>query len=370
MRNRWSAEEAGEFIDRYTAAWGEGLALRTYSSRLLGAEQSLVLHGGGNTSFKGTFRDVLGNEIPALFVKASGYDLSVIEPEGHPGLDLTFLRRLRGLADLPDEAMATELGAHLLRPCSASPSIESLVHAFLPAAFIDHTHADAILALTNREDGERVVRDALGGDLVVLPYVRPGFKLALAAAAAFDAAPPGCRGMVWMHHGLMTWGETARQSYDTMIEVVSKAEEYLARPGSRRSTVVASTPLAAALGRVVEVAPIVRGLLAQPGADAGGSRQRVVVRPVVTREILDFLDADGAKTLALTPPLTSDHLIRTKALPLWIDNPPYGDTEALQREIAAAIDRYACRVPGRTWTGSPPVCRRVCSRSIRFPASS
>src|SRR5439155_20730386 len=123
---------------------------------------------------------------------------------GHPGLDLDYLRKLRAVAELGDEAMANELRTHLFDARSPTPSLETLVHAFLPEKFIDHTHADAILALTNQIDGERIARDALGDDVIVLPYVRPGFQLARAVAAAYEARPQS-RGMVWMRHGVMTW---------------------------------------------------------------------------------------------------------------------------------------------------------------------
>src|SRR5213594_1504642 len=192
MRSRWSDEEAAAVVAGYGARWGEELALRTYTSRLLGAEDRLVLHGGGNTSVKRIFTNRLGEAVPAIYVKASGHD----------------------------EAMANELRTHLFDARSATPSLETLVHAFVPETFVDHTHADAILALSNQAGGERVVREALGDDVVVLGYVRPGFQLARAAADAYEANP-GRRAMVWMRHGLMTWGPTARAAYETMIEVVT-----------------------------------------------------------------------------------------------------------------------------------------------------
>ncbi len=160
--------------------------------------------------------------------------MATIEPQGHAGLDLGYLRRLRALAALDDGAMVDQLRTHLLRADSPTPSIEALVHAFLPGVFIDHTHADAVLLLTNREDGEATVAEALGPDVIVVPYVTPGFKLALAAAEALDAHP-GARAMVWAHHGIVTWGDTARASYETMIELVSRAEEWAAARRAARA---------------------------------------------------------------------------------------------------------------------------------------
>src|SRR5215468_1789064 len=263
MRSRWSDDEAARFVARYGSRWGEDLALRTYTSRLLGADDRLVLHGGGNTSVKGTFLNRLNEEVPALYVKASGHDLATIEPEGLPGLDLGYLRKLRALPQLDDEAMLNELRTHLFDARSATPSVETLVHAFLPATYVDHTHADAILALTNQTDGERLVSEALGDQVAVLGYVRPGFQLARAVADAYEAHR-NVRGMVWMRHGLVTWGPNARASYEAMIDLVTRAEEYLARKRTGRPTGATQGRLEEARARVRVVAPVLRGALAEP----------------------------------------------------------------------------------------------------------
>jgi len=340
MLNRWSDQDATTFIDRYRAAWGEDLALRTYSARLLGAEPGLVLHGGGNTSVKATYRDVLGRTVPAIFVKASGRDMSAMEPGDQPALDLEYLRRLRALADLPDEEMVNELRTHLFRHDSPTPSIETLVHAFLPARFVDHTHADAILTLTNQAGGQQIVREALGDDVIVVEYVKPGFRLAARSAAAYDQAP-GKRAMVWMHHGLVTWGDSARDSYAAMIDVVNRAEAFIARKASRSVQVVSSTPVERAEARLAGVAPIVRGLLAGPSAEDDSSRARVILQPLITGEVLDLLGSEGARDLLVTPPLTTDHLIRTKALPAWVNEPAYDDPVRLRDQLAGAVTTYA-----------------------------
>ena len=340
MQNRWRDEEAAQFVEKYGARWGEDLALRTYASRLLGAEEGLVLHGGGNASVKGMHTNLLGERVPAIYVKASGYNMAAIEPDGHPGLDLEYLRKLRALPELSDAQMRDEFRTHLLNAHAPTPSLESLVHAFLPPKYIDHTHADAILTLTNQTRGEELVREALGDEVIVLEYVRPGFQLAKAAAAAFEANP-GRKAMVWMRHGLLTWGETARESYDTMIELVSRVEEFLAKRAAKPLTVKVSTPLSVAQERLPRVAPMVRGLLAQPAEDADQSYRRVILQPLLNREVLDFLASDRGREIALTPPLTSDHLIRTKAWPLWIDSPDYDEVDKLRTQITRAIQEYS-----------------------------
>jgi len=342
MKNRWRDEDAAQFATKYTPHWGEDLALRVYSSRLLGAEEELVLHGGGNTSVKGTHRNLLGEQVSAIFVKASGFNMATIEPEGFPGLDLEYLKKLRALPELADVVMLEELRAHLFLASAPTPSVESLVHAFLLPQYIDHTHADAILALTNQPNGEQFVREALGDSVTVLPYVRPGFKLAKAVAAASDAHPQA-RGMVWIKHGIVTWGKTARESYETMIELVTRAEEFVVKRGSRPLAVRAATESSTAQERLVRVAPILRGLLAQPSGDADRPFRRVILQPLVNREVLDFVDSDRGRELALTPPLTSDHLIRTKALPLWVDSPDYDDCAVLQEQLQAAVRDYSAQ---------------------------
>ena len=339
MKSRWSEAEAANYVAEYEPEWGEDLALRTYTSRLIGQEQDIVLHGGGNTSVKGQWRNVLGETIPAIFVKASGCDLAEIRPEVHAPLDLEYLRRLRTLESLPDDRMANEFRTHVLDCRAPSPSIETLAHAFLPAKFVDHTHADAILALTNQVGGAEKVRDALGEGIIVLPYVRPGFDLAREAIKALGASP-GARGMVWMQHGLVTWGETARESYERTIELVNAAEQYLDGNARRRLTVKVATSTETAAARLEQVAPMVRGLLAQATGDDNRPWRRMIVSSLTGREVLDFVDSDEGKRLALTPPLTSDHLIRTKSLPLWVDEPDYNDLEKLRGQVEEAIKEY------------------------------
>jgi rhamnose utilization protein RhaD (predicted bifunctional aldolase and dehydrogenase)/NAD(P)-dependent dehydrogenase (short-subunit alcohol dehydrogenase family) len=355
MRSKWSDDEAAGFVARYGPEWGEPLALRTYSSRLLGGEPALVLHGGGNSSVKARWANVLGDDLVAVFVKASGTDMATIEPFGHPGLDLEYLRRLRALPDLDDAVMVAELRAHLLRADDPTPSIEALVHAFLPGIYIDHTHADAILALTNQDDGEAVVGRALGEDVIVLPYTTPGFKLALAAAAALKARPSAW-GMVWAHHGIVTWGSSARDSYDLMINLVSRAEHFLQhnrgphgakipvpRQGaaSEAGTVRGSKVRAGLDARPVEVATILRGLLAADSGDTDRPHRRVILQTLADPEMLAVLSAPWAREALVTPPLTTDHLIRTKALPLWIDSLHHGDEAALREQLRTAVEQYS-----------------------------
>jgi len=316
------------------------LALRTYTTRLLGSDEALVLHGGGNTSLKGTHHNVFGQETPALFMKASGFNLGTIEPEGHTPMDLEYLMRLCGLPELSDDAMAGEFQTHRLVPNAAAPSIETLSHAYIPAKYIDHTHADAILVLTNQPEGDKLIREALGEGVAMVDYVKPGFKLAKAVIATYDAHL-GCHALVWMQHGIMTWGETGREAYSAMIDLVTRAEDFAARRASRPLVVVMPTSLADAEKRLASVAPVVRGLLAQPSGDADRPYRRMILQPLVNHETLDFLGSDRGKELALTPTLTSDHLVRTKPLPLWVDGPDYSNPAQFRDQVLKGLEVYA-----------------------------
>ena len=340
MKNRWSDTEADAFIDRYGESHGEELARRTYTSRLIGAEPTLVLHGGGNTSLKASVRNVFGEEVPALFIKASGHDLATIDPEGHVPVDLRAMERLRVLDHLEDEAMVNELRTHLFTHDAATPSIETPVHAFLPGRFVDHTHADAILCLSNQLGGEQHLRNALGEEIPILPYVHPGFQLAREVALA-QAAAPNARAMVWSHHGIIVWGDSAKENYDHMIDLVSRAEAYIESQQSRPLKAKQATSAETAEKRLARIAPLLRGRLAREGEDPDGPRRRIVLRPLLTPQARALTDAENGRAIALSPPLTSDHLIRTHLLSAWVDEPAYEDEEKLAAQIDAAIATYA-----------------------------
>lgn len=304
MQSRWSDDEAAVYVARYAATWGEDMALRVYTSRLIGAEPSLVLHGGGNTSVKGEVTDVLGDRIPALFVKGSGWDLGTIEPQGFPAVQLEHLRRMCRLPALSDEVMINEQRTHLFEASAPNPSIEALLHAFLPQRFVDHSHADAILLLTNHPDGEAHVRAALGDDVLLVPYVKPGFDLAVACARLLEANP-GCTSMVLMQHGLFTWGETAREAYEHHIALVSRAEAYVAARPAQRAARPAGEAVEVAQARAARLAPLLRGALGRGGL-------RCVLEHRVDADVLALVDDPRLDRWAAAGPLTPDHVIRTK----------------------------------------------------------
>src|SRR6476469_6321375 len=241
MQNRWSAAEARRFVEHYgRQGHGADLALRVYTSRLLGAEPALVLHGGGNTSVKSRVRDVAGDDVDVLYVKGSGWDMAAIEPAGLPAVRLAPLRRLQALDRLGDEDMVNALRCNLLDAAAPTPSVETLLHAFLPHAYVDHTHANAVLALSDQPDGLEICRDVFGDAMTVVDYVMPGFRLAKAVTLAFDRRPD-VEGIVLHKHGIFTFGDGAEQAYERMILMVTLAEARIAR-GRAVVPVAASLP--------------------------------------------------------------------------------------------------------------------------------
>jgi len=338
VKSLWSDQVANGLVEQYRESCGEELALRTYSARLIGSDPSLVLHGGGNTSVKIRVQDIFGEPQEAIFVKASGYDLASIEPKGHAGLEWAPLRRLESLPALSDEEMVRQVRARLLDYRSANPSIETLAHAFIPETFVDHSHADAILALGNRADGRSLVEEALGSEYLVLDYIEPGFELAKATAEAYRGAP-GSKGIVWLRHGVMTWGKTARESYERMIEAVDRAERFLE---SKRggSVEVTGQELDAAWERYRRLVPVIRGLLARPTGNPDRPMRPPVLLPLIEESVLSVIASKGFREIALTPAVTSDHLIRTKAYPLWVDDPLLDDPERFRSQLGEQIARF------------------------------
>jgi rhamnose utilization protein RhaD (predicted bifunctional aldolase and dehydrogenase)/NAD(P)-dependent dehydrogenase (short-subunit alcohol dehydrogenase family) len=267
--------------------------------------------------------------------------------------------------------MAREIRTHLFDHRSATPSIETLVHAFIQGKFVDHSHADAILALTNQKEGQQLVEEALGSDLVIVEYVKPGFELAKAVAEV-SAANPDKKGMVWMKHGLVTWGETARESYEAHIRSVTLAEEFLAAKSSGLSNKEDVTSEEVAARRWTRLAPILRGLLAEETGIPDRPYQPVVLRALTDRDTLNFVDSEKGKKLALSPPLTADHLIRTKAFPMWVEDPAYDDEEVLKEQLEKAIEEFRSSYDSyldRFWEGVEKGLRRFSSnpRAIVLP---
>ncbi|HXU10879.1 MAG TPA: class II aldolase/adducin family protein, partial [Candidatus Binatia bacterium] len=311
MQNHWRDEEAGSL---------SGLNLLVYRSRLIGRDTNLVVWGGGNTSIKHEETDFRGRKVRILRIKGSGSDLKSIEPKHFPGIRLDDLEPLEQRASMSDEEMVAWLVHCLMEPQSPRPSIETLLHGFVPHPHIDHTHADAILALTNTADGRRQVEQAFGQDAVWVPYRRPGFALSKEVAEAVRAHPKA-RCVVLEKHGLITWGKSAKESYDATIEMNTRAEEHARQRAAGKAVfgpaARAVLPREARRAVVARIAPRLRGLLSgrPPGA------ARAILRFDDGDDVLEFVSSRSARELCQAGPATPDHLLYTKPRPLFVEPP-------------------------------------------------
>ena len=278
-----------------------------HGSRILGREPSFVLHGGGNTSVKHGWNDITGRSIEALFVKGSGWDLATIEPAGFAPLRLSRLHELLDLDELPDTAMARELAAAKLDPGAPQPSVEALLHAYLPFPAVQHSHADAIVAMTNTADGEANCREIYGDDVVVIPYVMPGFDLARAVRELWpDQAGDSTVGMVLLNHGLFTFGADTRQALSRHVELIERCEHWLRDQAAPR----AANPPAAVLA-------IDRLDLGRIRADVSRAAGRAMITTVHQGPaVAALLYREDWGDLSQRGPLTPDHVLRTKRLPM------------------------------------------------------
>jgi rhamnose utilization protein RhaD (predicted bifunctional aldolase and dehydrogenase)/NAD(P)-dependent dehydrogenase (short-subunit alcohol dehydrogenase family) len=300
VQSLWNEPEAAG----YTTAIG----LRVYTSRLLGRDATLVLHGGGNTSVKIRARNLLGEEEEILHVKGSGWDLETIEAAGFAPVRMAHLLKLARLEALTDPQMVNELATQVTRAGAPAPSVEAILHAILPFPYVDHTHADALLAITNTPDGERRAREIYGADTVIIPYVMPGFDLARECARRFAAeAHQGTLGMVLMNHGIFSFGATARESYERMIALVTRAEDYLARHGAW------DLPRPAADGVPQTLRTELARLRREISVCAGSP---VILSVHSDPKYLAFARRSDAARLTQQGPATPDHVIRTKRVPM------------------------------------------------------
>src|SRR5437764_6565667 len=253
MENLWKSSDAKAAIGQHAKKGiGKDLALRVYTTRLLGGEPRLVLHGGGNTSVKTRLADVTGEAVEVLCVKGSGWDMGTIEAPGLPAVRLAPLGSLLGLQALSDEDMVNIQRSNLLDSKSPNPSVETLLHAFLPHKFIDHTHSNAVLALTDQPDGEALATDVYGKRAALVPYVMPGFALAKKCSEV-GQANPDVEGLILLKHGIFSMGDTAEEAYVRMIDLVTLAEQRLAKTTRK---IFPGVTLPAKIASLADVAPI------------------------------------------------------------------------------------------------------------------
>ncbi len=339
MQSKWSDTKAKEFAVRYAPKGvNEDLAVRTYTTRLLGSDPKMVLHGGGNTSVKTVIKDQLGEDVDVICIKGSGWDMGVIEPAGLPAVRLAPLRKLRKLDKLSDEDMVNFQRINLLDSSAPNPSVETLLHAFLPHKFIDHVHSTAVLALTDQPDNKALVQEVYGGRVAYVPYTIPGFALAKSVADVFDKNP-GVEGLVLLQHGIFTVGDSARQAYERMIEFVTLAEERLTR--QRKS--LAQVKLPANLASVPQIAPILRGAVAIEKNANAGTAKRQLLDFRTNAQILNYVNGAELARYSQVGVVTPDHTIRTKNWPVIVPAPEAGKVEEWSKDVHEAVAAYVAR---------------------------
>jgi len=340
MINLFNKKDAEAFVKKH-AFLSEALALRIYTSRLIGANNDLVLHGGGNTSVKLTSKNILGEEKNVIFIKGSGMDLSTIGQDGFVGLNMEPLQRLRNVKHLTDEVMLNQLRIHRIDASAPNPSVEALLHIFLPHTYIDHTHADSILILTNQKNGKCIVKEALGDKVLVISYIMSGLPLAKAMMNQYEKNPD-IEAIVVMNHGIFTFDDSAKTSYKNMVAYVSKAETYIKEQtkGKRFNTISKVRRLreksASAIQRVTQV---IRGECAH-GQDLNTGKLRRFC--IEIRDGWDLIEASlckEAEEICDSGVLTPDHAIRTKNKMAYIPSVPADDV-ALKQLVHRVIHAY------------------------------
>ncbi|MDH5218811.1 MAG: class II aldolase/adducin family protein, partial [Gammaproteobacteria bacterium] len=298
MQSLWSDSEA--------TSYKTDLELRVYTSRLLGRDSSLVLHGGGNTSVKIREKNILGQDEDILYVKGSGWDLATIEAPGFAPVRMKHLIELAKLPALSDPQMVNELKTHMTNASAPTPSVEAILHATLPFKFVDHTHADALVTVTNNPNGRKYIEEIYGDSVVIIDYIMPGFDLARQCAKQFaEEAHAGTLGMVLMNHGIFSFAEDAKESYERMIALVARAEDFIKAKGAWDLSFSARNVSvdAQAIARLRNDISITAGF-------------PMIVARDDSEKAASFSQRDDVTTISQQGPATPDHVIRTKPIPM------------------------------------------------------
>ena len=331
MKNNWSNNESRKYINKYKKlGHSEDMALRVYTSRLLGRNSELVLHGGGNTSVKTTIKDIDGKNYDVLCVKGSGWDMAEIEPEGLPAVKLKPLLSLKNKKHLSDEDMVAYQKRNLIDIKSPNPSVETFLHAFLPFKFVDHTHSDAIMNVTNRPDGLKFSKKIFGKKVSIVSYVMPGFGLAKKINEVYSTNPNiDC--LILMNHGIFTFANNAKEAYSLMIKYVSKAEKAVRKLKVKKIKQINNF---STRFDVDEVAPILRGLLSEQ------KDQKFIVNYRINNKLKYFINGQNIKNYSSKGTATPDHVIRVKPFPLIITPKKNSTLKEFELTAKKAFDNY------------------------------
>jgi rhamnose utilization protein RhaD (predicted bifunctional aldolase and dehydrogenase)/NAD(P)-dependent dehydrogenase (short-subunit alcohol dehydrogenase family) len=328
MLSQWNDKEAGKFAS-------DPLQLRTYTSRLLGKEPSLVLHGGGNTSVKLETEDFYGDPVKALYVKGSGWDLATIEPQGFSPVRLDKLIKLGSLDSIKDSELVREQRLALLDPNAPNPSIEAVLHALIPFKYVDHTHADAVVAITNTENGDEKIKEIFGDQVLLIPYVMPGFILAKKIyELTRDHDWSKLKGMILLHHGVFTFSDDAKVSYENMIDIVTKAEEYIQKNGNKE---ILSTLEDSNETDSKDIDPLF--IAKARKAASAASKKALIAKTLRSSSLNAALKLKNLDEAFSRGPLTPDHIISTKQIPVIFGDDPEKSIEEFSSNYNSYFDR-------------------------------
>ena len=331
MKNNWSNKEASKYIRKYKyLGHSKDMALRVYTTRLLGRNSELVLHGGGNTSVKTSIKDIDGKKYDVLCVKGSGWDMAEIEPEGLPAVKLQPLLSLKNKKYLSDEDMVSYQKRNLINIKSPNPSVETFLHAFLPFKFVDHTHSDAIMNVTNRQGGLGLCKKIFGKKVSIVPYVMPGFGLAKKINEVYSKNP-NINCLILLNHGIFTFADNAKEAYGLMIKYVSQAERAIKKLKSKKIKQIKNYPLKF---NPEEIAPIIRGLLSED------KDQKFIINYRLNKKLKYFINGKNLKTYSSKGTATPDHVIRVKPFPLIITPKRNSTIQDFKIIAKKAFDNY------------------------------
>jgi len=331
LKNNWSNTEANKYIKKYkNLGHSRDMALRVYTTRLLGRNSELVLHGGGNTSVKTSVKDIDGKKYDVLCVKGSGWDMAEIEPEGLPAVKLQPLLSLKSKKKLSDEDMVNYQKRNLINVKSPNPSVETFLHAFLPFKFVDHTHSDAIMNVTNRPGGLNFCKKIFGNKVSIVPYVMPGFGLAKKINEVYSKNP-NINCLILLNHGIFTFADNAKEAYVLMIKYVSKAEKAIKKLKSKKIKQIKNYPVKFTPD---EAAPVIRGLLSE------NKDEKFIINYRLNQKLKYFINGKNVKTYSSKGTATPDHVIRVKPFPLIITPKKNSTIEEFKIIAKKSFDNY------------------------------
>ncbi|MCX7725724.1 MAG: bifunctional aldolase/short-chain dehydrogenase [Chitinispirillaceae bacterium] len=341
MHSLWDESEITEFKLSFPSNLPPTLIEQIYATRLLGTDKKLVLHGGGNTSCKVKYKNILGEVIDTLFIKASGCNMAEVEAKDFIPLELNRLLKLENIKEISDEEMIEYFVMSRTLPSKSLPSIETLLHAFLPFTFVDHTHPTAILAITNRKDCEILIKEVLGATVELIPYVKVGIECALAVKNAFQKNT-SCKAIIIKQHGLVTWGESAKEAYTSTIDIVDRVEKFLEKKINKSIQVNYSNEKSEkAKSLYVKIAPIIRAELSQVNPLNEEIKKSPILYLLSNPEILALLEKKDFIPYLISTPITPDYIIRIGREPLFIESVNFEELTTFKDTLCKKIEEYS-----------------------------